>query len=238
MCTRVSPAATTGRRAAGPLLAIAALALLSGCAAMKTDSVVVGAVPDDYRTNHPIVISEKEQAIDIPVAAGDRNMTNDQRVLIEGFLSNYDTAAAQPLTILVPSGAANDASATRLADEFAHYAKRQGVPGNRIQISQYRAASPERSAPVRMSFAAITAHTNQCGRWPADLMENSENKHYANFGCSYQNNLAAQIANPNDLIGPRKESPMDAEKNGVVIRQYRDRGIWDEFLVTSEVDYR
>ena len=52
-------------------------------------------------------------------------------------------------------------------------------------------------------------------------MSNSENKHYANFGCSYQNNLAAQIANPADLIGPRKLSEVDAEKRGVVIDEYR-----------------
>lgn len=236
MCIRVSPALVR-LGVMRSLIGVAALALLTGCGQLRTDSVTVGAIPDDYRTNHPIVISEQEQHVDVPVAAGDREMTHDQRVLIEGFLSNYDIAAAQPLYILVPAGAANDASASRLARQFSTYAKSQGVPGNRIQISSYQAAAPDRSAPVRMSFAAISAHTDKCGRWPDDLTENADNKHYANFGCSYQNNLAAQIANPNDLIGPRKQAPMDAEKNGEVIRQYRTRGVWPEFLVTSEVDY-
>jgi pilus assembly protein CpaD len=239
MCIRVSPAARAAARLGilRPVIGVAALALLSGCGQLHTDSVVVGGIPDDYRTNHPIVISEQERHVDVPVATGDRNMTHDQRVLIQGLLSTYDIAAAQPVSILVPIGAANDASASRLARQFATYAKSQGVPGNRIQVMPYQVDAPNQSAPVRISFSAITAHTDKCGRWPDDLTNNADNKHYANFGCSYQNNLAAQISNPNDLIGPRKWDPMDAEKNGEVIRQYRERGIWPEFLVTSEVDY-
>ena len=54
-------------------------------------------------------------------------------------------------------------------------------------------------------------------------VDNAENKHYADFGCSYQNNLAAQIANPADLLGPRKLTEVDAEKRGVVIDEYRKR---------------
>ena len=52
----------------------------------------------------------------------------------------------------------------------------------------------------------MRAQTDKCGRWPEDLLHDAENKHYADFGCSYQNNLAAQIANPADLLGPRKPS--------------------------------
>ena len=67
--------------------------------------------------------------------------------------------------------------------------------------------------------------------------DTSENKHYADFGCSYQNNLAAQMANPADLLGPRKPSTIDAENRGAVIDVYRARGISDEFLGNSEVTY-
>ncbi|RUY10797.1 pilus assembly protein CpaD, partial [Mesorhizobium sp. M7A.F.Ca.US.006.01.2.1] len=45
-----------------PVLAVAVAALLTGCA--QRDSITVGAIPDDYRTNHPIVIAEKNQKID------------------------------------------------------------------------------------------------------------------------------------------------------------------------------
>ncbi|MEM9104517.1 MAG: hypothetical protein AAGC96_02585, partial [Pseudomonadota bacterium] len=45
---------------------ITAAALLAGCANLH--NIEVGSVPDDYRTNHPIIVSEKETAIDVPVA--------------------------------------------------------------------------------------------------------------------------------------------------------------------------
>ncbi|MEP6563987.1 MAG: CpaD family pilus assembly lipoprotein, partial [Mesorhizobium sp.] len=106
-----------------------------------------------------------------------------------------------------------------------------------IVVVSYQAGSSETSAPVRVSYIAVRAQTDKCGRWPDDLTETSENKHYADFGCSYQNNLAAQMANPADLLGPRKSSDIDAENRGAVIDKYRSRGISDEFLGNSEVEY-
>ncbi|TIL79064.1 MAG: pilus assembly protein CpaD, partial [Mesorhizobium sp.] len=111
------------------------------------------------------------------------------------------------------------------------------ISRNRIVITTYQSASAEASAPIRVAYVSVKAQTDRCGRWPEDLMQTSENKHYADFGCSYQNNLAAQIANPTDLLGPRKQSDIDAENRSAVIDVYRQRGISDEFLGNSEVEY-
>ena len=217
-----------------PILAVTAVAFLAGCAFQKRDSITVGAVPDDYRTNHPIVISEKEQILDLPVAAGDRGATAPQRASLEGFLAGYDRTAAPVLTIAAPSGSANGVAAAEAANDFAHVARKNGVPASRIMLASYQAGPEEISAPVRVSFQAMRAQTGRCGRWPKDILETSENKHYANFGCSYQNNIAAQIANPEDLLGPRKQTPIDPANRGVVIGDYQE-GITG--LDTSEVDY-
>ena len=56
------------------------------------------------------------------------------------------------------------------------------------------------------------------------LADTTDNKHYANFGCATQNNLAAQIANPGDLIAPRGMTPIDAERRSNVIETYRTGG--------------
>ena len=101
-------------------------------------------------------------------------------------------------------------------------------------MTSYQAPSVDISAPVRVAYTAMRAQTNKCGRWPEDILDNAENKHYANFGCSYQNNLAAQIADPADLLGPRKLSEVDAEKRGVVIDEYR-RAV--RRASASEVDF-
>ncbi|MER8440877.1 CpaD family pilus assembly lipoprotein, partial [Mesorhizobium sp. M1393] len=98
-------------RPAIPVLAVAVAALLAGCANLKRDSITVGAVPDDYRTTHPIVIAEKNEKIDLPVGAGDRGMTGSQRDTLLGFLDGYDKSAAPTLTISIPSGSANEIAA-------------------------------------------------------------------------------------------------------------------------------
>ncbi|WP_442579950.1 CpaD family pilus assembly protein [Mesorhizobium sp. ASY16-5R] len=223
------------RRPAMALTAAIAVALMAGCAA-KTDSVTVGSVPDDYRTNHPIFIAEKEQVIDLPVGASDRGMTKMQRTALGGFLSDYDRNAAPVVNILVPIGSYNEAAASRAGADFAQFAKRHGVPGSRIAVSSYQATSVDASAPVRVMYTAMTAQTNKCGRWPEDIANTSENKHYADFGCSYQNNLAAQIENPADLLGPRKMTDVDAERRGNVIDAYRNAPVWVDSAV-REVEY-
>ena len=222
----MSDAAIKARRPAARavgslLLAAMAAALLSGCA--KRDSITVGAIPDDYRTNHPIVIAEKEETLDLPVGAADRGATASQRASLEGFLANYDKSAAPVVTIASPSGSSNAASAANVAQDFAHIVRKNGVPGGRIMLASYQASPEEVNAPVRVSYSAMRAQTDKCGRWPDDLLQTSENKHYANFGCSYQNNVAAQIANPSDLLGPRKQSPIDAANREAVIGDYQAR---------------
>ena len=222
--TNIADASLSGgplkiRRPLAALLAAASVSLLAGCA--HRDSVTVGSIPDDYRTNHPIVIAEKEQVLDLPVASGERGMTHSQRVALDGFLDGYDRTASPVVTITVPVGSANELAAGDAAADFRHFLRSRGVPQSRIMMTSYQAPSVDISAPVRVAFNAMRAQTNKCGRWPEDILDNPDNKHYANFGCSYQNNLAAQIADPADLLGPRKLSEVDAEKRGVVIDEYR-----------------
>lgn len=222
-------------RRAVPALVVVVAALLAGCA--QRDSITVGAIPDDYRTNHPIVIAEKNQKIDLPVGAGDRGMTGSQRDTLLGFLDGYDKSAAPTLTIQVPSGSANEVAATAAARDFARLAVASGVKRNRIVVTSYQSVSAEASAPIRVAYISVKAQTDKCGRWPEDLVDTSENKHYADFGCSYQNNLAAQMANPTDLLGPRKPANIDPANRSQAIEIYQKRGISDEFLGNSEVTY-
>lgn len=222
-----------GTRMSIPVVIIAA-ALLGGCA--NRDSVTVGAIPDDYRTNHPIMISQQDKTLDIPVGASDRGITRGQSQSLLGFLEGYDRAAASVLTISVPSGSANEIAAQSAARGFAKIASSNGIRRDRIAFISYDAGGGEIAAPVRVTYSAMRAHTDKCGRWSADIGETTENKHYTNFGCSYQNNLAAQIANPTDLLGPRQQTPVDATRRGVVIDGYRKAPFYTP-APRTEVEY-
>lgn len=194
----------------------------SGCSVTGPDHVEVGAIPDDYRTNHPIVISEREEIMDIPVGPADSHLSAAQKVAVTGFLADYDQTSGPTVQVLMPHGGPNQHAVTVLSPHIFELMVRAGVPRHKIIAVPYGVAAADISAPIRLSYVTMTASTGQCGRWPDDISKTAENKHYANFGCSYQNNLAAQIANPADLLGPRKPSEINAAKRGVAIGTYQE----------------
>lgn len=217
-------------------LAVLAVALLSGCAAWQRDSVTVGAVPDDYRTNHPIVVGERTHTVDIPVGATQATISETQRIAVRGFLDRYDRSSRPLVTVLVPHGSANQNSAAIVAGQMAQVMRQEGIGEGHILQQAYQADGAA-EAPIRLRYASISAYTGPCGRWDADLLDNPDNRHYTNFGCASQNNLAAQIANPADLLGPRKRTPIDAENRQNAIDDYQARLIAPDFNSNSEVNY-
>ena len=65
------------------------------------------------------------------------------------------------------------------------------------------------------------AHSKHCGDWPEDMTETANNEAYANFGCSQQNNIAAMVANPEDLVRPSATTPSDPMRRTVIFDKYR-----------------
>lgn len=212
---------TSGAARSFRLLALGAVvgAALVGCA---RDNTATGSLPDDYRTRHPIVIAEAEQVLDVPVASGDRSLTMGARDVIRGFAQAYKDASNGVVQIMLPTGSPNAAAADYMRREIRTALVRGGVPANRLMEMHYQAGGPSDAAPIRLRYTAITAQTGPCGQWPSDLAMNTiENKNYENFGCVSQANIAAQIANPMDLLGPREMSPIDAVERDQVIKDYR-----------------
>jgi pilus assembly protein CpaD len=200
-------------------LVIGVAAVLASCAGK--DSINTGSLPDDYRTRHPIVVGEAEKAIDIPIAAGDTGLTRGQSEVIAGFVAEYRRSSSGIIQIVTPRGSANEGAAASAASSMRRLMVKMGVPPQNILQSGFPAEFDE-SAPVRLSYVAIAAKAGPCGEWPADMTLNTfSNKNYYNFGCATQSNLAAQMANPNDVLGPRRMTPADSTQRGEVIERYR-----------------
>ncbi|MFB2552606.1 CpaD family pilus assembly protein [Ensifer soli] len=208
-----------------PNLAVAALLALSaavtGCA--NPDRIPTGSLPDDYRTRHPIMIAEAEHSIDIPISAGDAKLQQGTRDTIRGFAQKYRNDSSGAIQIVLPDGSPNAGTAHRLSKDIRAVLVGTGIPSHRVIVTSYAASVDGASSPVRLSYVAITAKTGPCGEWPDDLAYNTyQNKNWQNFGCASQSNLAAQIENPMDLIGPREMSPPDAQQRlGVINKDYR-----------------
>lgn len=212
-----------------------AMLFLPGCGTWfdNRHHIEVGSIPDDYRTNHPISISEQEEHLDVLVGASDKGISLAQRQVIEGFVAQYKANGSGPVQIMLPSGGVNSAAARRVQPDIAAALRKGGVSSGQIVTVSYAAPSSDGAHPVRIAYRALAASTTPCGKWPDDLMKNTENKHHANFGCSYQNNMAAMIANPADLLGPRATTQIDPAKRSNVIRKYQETPVPGG----SEVDY-
>lgn len=204
------------------IVGLVLVATLAGCANYSKRHFTVGAVSDDYRSRHPIVISEKEQTLDIPVASNSRLLPDAEVSAVEGFAYQFIKTGSRTMTVLVPSGSGNARAAARIAKQVTAVLQTNGIARSQIIKVPYTATEYGNAAPVRLSYASIQASVDGCGQWPEDLASEPENKNYQNFGCASQNNLASIIANPSDLLGPRGSTPIDAERRLQVIDAYRN----------------
>lgn len=203
---------------AGLLIVAAAL---SGCGSLGRDPIAVGSVPSDYRTNHPIVLSEKEHTLDVPIASGAHKLGIPVKSNIRAFAANYAASGNGAVIVMMPAGSLNEHAVKRVQAEIVQALIDGGAPRGRIILQNYDASAHGSAAAVRLSYSGVTASTTPCGRWTDDLTDTVENRNYADFGCANQQNLAAIVANPGDLMGPRQESPIDATQRGAVIGDYQ-----------------
>jgi len=204
---------------------IAVAATLASCAA-RPDRQTTSGIPDDYRTRHPITLAEVQHNLDVPIGTGEHRLTSGTRDLIRGFVQDYAALSSGTMLIAAPTQSANAGTAQALKADVRKVLINAGVKPSRIVMTAYDPSDATASAPIRLSFVAVTAITGECGQWPTDLFGPSimDNTNWENFGCASQQNLAAQIASPADLVGPRGTSPIDAQRRAEVIRVYREGG--------------
>lgn len=202
---------------------LAPVLLASGCASHDKDHFIVGSTSHDYKERHPIIIGEQEKTLDIPVARASYDLPVASASAIEGFAGQFSKSANGHITVLVPSGSPNQRAARDVSGKVGAVLRRSGVPRDRIRYYSYDGSSHGDSAPIRLSYYAVTANVNGCGQWPADLgADIHRNRNYHNFGCASQSNLASMVSNPADLLGPRGMTSIDATRRNNVIENYRN----------------
>ncbi len=208
------------------LAGLSCLLMLSACGSVR-DATTTGSI-DDYRQRHPIVVAEAEHSIEIPVATGEYSLSFGTREVVRGFGQRRASREKGTVQVLYPQGSPNAVAAKGVSKQIRTELQRGGVDPGLIVEGTYPAAGMG-AAPVRLSYVATTAMVDsECGQWPKSIAPDMANGQYHNFGCASQNNLAAQIANPTDLLGPRAMSPADADQRNQGLKRYR------EFYTTLE----
>lgn len=222
-----------GRALLRGLLALAAAQFVLAACSSVAPNEVTGEVPDDYRRTHPIAIEENLETMDIPVGISSVRLPGATAANVEWFAGKFRRAGTGVIAVVAPSGSPNQEAAAVMAVQIEDTLRAAGVDGSVIEYRVYHARAHERNAPIRLAFNRIVAHTAPCGPFPDQLSENGENRNYHNFGCATQQNLAAMVASPLDLLYPRGMTPADATRRSTVLEKYRTGDIFTSDLSTE-----
>ncbi|MDO8290401.1 MAG: CpaD family pilus assembly protein [Parvibaculum sp.] len=194
-----------------PLLASLALA---GCGGFNG----VEEAQFDASYSHPISVQPDVPTLNIAASSG---LSVEDRAALEGFVDAYKERGHGALTVATPSGSSNTAIAMNVLADVRDTLTQSGVPANRVSYTPYRASAANQTAPIIVSYKRFVAVASPCGDWSDSYSYNPNNTPTRNLGCTTQNNLAAMVADPADLVTPRVMTASDAARRGEVFTKYR-----------------
>jgi pilus assembly protein CpaD len=191
-------------------LAVACVLAAGSCAASNDAATI----REDGALNHPITVEPNFREIKVQYAGGEAGMTPDDAIKFDSFLADYRAHGNGSLGISVPNGAPAHAAIAF----FGERAATTGISRDKILVSTHDAVNGD--FRVDVSYITYTATTAPCGDWSENLAYTADNQTPKNFGCAVQQNIAAMVADPRDLLGPRTFDAADANRAAVVVSAY------------------
>lgn len=157
-----------------------------------------------YAQEHPISVDS--QVITMTLS-GD-SLSDIDRARIKAFANAYMNNGHGPVTITTPARG-NDGSRRKEADARDALLG-AGLDYGAIATANY-APNGATSDDVILSYTHYVATPSACGLWSGLRERDHENRRSPNFGCATQNNLAAMIGDPRDLVTPAGMTSPDSQ---------------------------
>lgn len=218
-------------RATASAIFILALGLgAAGCSSVRVGSDPLAPITPLNRYSLQV-----EPGLDrIALAVHDQGLSANQRDAIGQLAARYSVAGYGAVTVEAPAG--EDPAAVQQTYAVRSALQAAGVPGDRIRIAAYDAPDPR--APVLAGFETVRAAVPNCALAAGNLGSRYSNQSSNGFGCSVNANMAAQIADPRDIMGARAMTPADSGRAAVVFDNYRKgepSSTPQEVLVTGQI---
>jgi pilus assembly protein CpaD len=170
----------------------------------------------------------------IALAVHETGVSPNQQAALGALANRFAVEQADVIRIEAPSG--NDPVAAQAAWSVRETLARMGVPAERLVVIAYEAPDPR--APVLAGFETLRARIPDCAAEVRTPVVTYANEQSPGFGCAVTANLAAQIANPRDIVAPRGMSAPDMDRRAKVFDTYRagqQTSAPQETLVDGEV---
>lgn len=160
------------------------------------------------------------QPLEVRLAVHTSGLSGTQAQALSTFAADWREVSGGPISLRAPVGSIDPAAVTRISDGARSILIQRGVPASALSVSTYDASNSP-AAPLVISAQGQVVRTPVCGQAWANIAHSSANEVHSNFGCAVTANMAAQIANPNDLTNPAAEAPADAQRRAVILGKYR-----------------
>lgn len=199
------------------LVGIASLTL-GACKHNQYTGEVAGWTLIDPSQRHPILVSQEPQSLDVSIAPGARGLSPRQRARVVNFAqrARASDAGNSKMVISVPTGGKNEISSMYAVQDIRKLLSDIGFQRSSVSVE----AAYDQHGPIQLSYLRYVAEGPDCGDWSQNLASDPQNVPYANFGCANQRNLAAMVANPADLLGPRTQTERYSDRRNATFNKY------------------
>jgi pilus assembly protein CpaD len=192
------------------LLTLSATLALGACASAPA--------PDTPLTPLSRYALRVEPGLDrIALAVHETGLSSGQQAALNDLAGRYMASGVGWLRVEGPSG--DDPAAARQTWAVRTALQSAGLPADRIVVASY--AAPDPRAPVLAGFETVRAAIPNCAVGRGSMDGRFSNESSTGLGCAINANLAAQIADPRDIVGHRPTSPADSGRAAVVFDNYR-----------------
>jgi pilus assembly protein CpaD len=199
--------------------------LAAAIASLGLGACMTGGAPGELATEprtpteqHAIEVDRRPEEIRLKVHAA--GLSPNQDAAAARFVDGWREADGGEIVIQAPNGAGDPAAVHRMVEGLRHLLAGTGVPREAVRIVGYDARG-QATPPLIVGYDRYVALGPQCGENWASITRSANNRVHPNFGCAVTANMAAQIANPRDLIEPRGFEPADAGRRQATLEKYR-----------------
>lgn len=169
---------------------------------------------------HPIAVDGQVVTLTIRADETTMELSNLDKARLRAFADSYLNNGHGPLTVTGPSGAGNDFDGHEASADIRKALNDAGVPWSAIHGATYRTGEATQDEII-LSFTRYVATASPCGVWSGLRARDYRNLRSPNMGCATQNNLAAMIADPHDLVAPTEAAPRDGAMAARGVQLYR-----------------
>lgn len=199
---------------AGASAALALAALCLAACASSPSSPAHKAVNIDAL--YPLKVSP--QADKIALALHAEGLSPAQTQALRQLAQRRKETEGGEVVLNVPRGGADPALAEQGLRAVRDALVADGVAAQDIGSKPYD--TTDAKAPLIVSYEALKAEVTACGKNWDDLTHTRDNEVYSTFGCSVNANMAAQIANPHDIVQARAEDAPSSSRRLDVLDRY------------------